>query len=96
MDIIISPIITEKANQASETQNRYTFKVRRDANKVEIKKAIEATYSVNVEKVRTAIIPGKKVSRMTKAGFIQGTTGSYKKAVVEVASGEIIDLYSNL
>ncbi|MCH8555187.1 MAG: 50S ribosomal protein L23 [Schleiferiaceae bacterium] len=96
MDIIINPIITEKANEASEELNRYTFNVRRDANKVEIKKAIEALYGVNVEKVRTAIMPAKKVSRMTKAGFIQGSTGSWKKAVVEVASGEIIDLYSNL
>jgi large subunit ribosomal protein L23 len=96
MEVILSPIITEKANAESEDRNRFTFKVRKDATKHQIKRAIETTYGVTVEKVRTTIRPGKSVSRMTKAGFIQGNTGSWKKAVVDVTSGQTIDLYSNL
>lgn len=96
MEIIINPIITEKANAESEERNMYTFKVRKTANKIEIRNAVEKMYGVSVEKVRTCVRPGKSVARMTKGGFIQGNTGSWKKAVVEVASGQTIDLYSNL
>jgi large subunit ribosomal protein L23 len=96
MEVLLSPIITEKANAESEDRNRFTFKVHKDATKHQIKKAIESFYGVKVEKVRTSIRAGKSVSRMSKSGFIQGNTGSWKKAVVEVASGQTIDLYSNL
>ena len=53
MSVLIKPIITEKATLGSELYNRYTFLVHPKANKVEIKKAVEAAYGVNVEKVRT-------------------------------------------
>ena len=58
--ILIRPVITEKASADSERMNRYTFVVARKSNKVEIKKAVEAAYNVNVEKVRTLIVPAKK------------------------------------
>lgn len=96
MEVIINPIITEKANVESEDRNRYTFKVQKSANKIQIKEAVEKMYGVTVENVRTSIRPGKSVARMTKAGFIQGNTGSWKKAIVQVASGQTIDLYGNL
>ena len=96
MGILIRPVITEKATADSEDRNRFAFVVDKKANKVEIKKAIEELYGVNVEKVRTMLVPGKKKTRFTKNGVVAGTSGMYKKAIVEVRSGETIDLYSNI
>ncbi|CAI8378834.1 MAG: 50S ribosomal protein L23 [Owenweeksia sp. TMED14] len=94
--ILIRPVITEKASAQAESQSRYTFVVARKSNKVEIKKAIEAAYSVNVKSVRTLIIPAKKVVRFTKAGTLSGSKPAYKKAIVDVSAGESIDFYANL
>jgi large subunit ribosomal protein L23 len=96
MDILIRPIITEKATAQSEDANCYAFEVARRANKVEIKKAIEEFYGVNIERVRTMIVPAKRSVRYTKSGLIEGRKGAYKKAIVEVRSGEVIDLYGNI
>jgi large subunit ribosomal protein L23 len=96
MGTLVKPIITEKATADSEERNRFAFRVALDANKVEIKKAVEELYGVNVEKVRTSIVPGKVKSRFTKTGAVTGSTGKYKKAIVEVRSGETIDLFSNI
>lgn len=96
MGILIRPVITEKATADSEDNNRFAFVVDKYANKIEVKNAIEELYGVNVEKVRTMLIPGKKKSRNTKNGVVTGSTGMYKKAIVEVRSGETIDLYSNI
>jgi len=96
MDILIRPIITEKATEASEDANCYAFEVDKRANKVQIKKAIESFYGVNVEKVRTMVVPAKRSVRYTKAGMIEGKKSSYKKAIVQVRGDEVIDLYSNI
>ena len=96
MSVLIRPIITEKANSQAEAVNRFAFRVAKDANKIEIKQAVEELYGVHVENVRTMIVPGKAKSRFTRKGLVQGNTGSYKKAIVEVRSGETIDLYSNI
>lgn len=96
MGILIRPVITEKATTDSEDNNRFAFVVDKRANKIEIKKAIEELYGVNIDAIRTMIVPGKKKSRNTKNGIVTGNTGSYKKAIVEVRSGETIDLYSNI
>jgi large subunit ribosomal protein L23 len=96
MSVLIRPIITEKANSQAEVGNRFAFRVAKDANKIEIKQAVEAMYGVHVENVRTMIVAGKSKSRYTRKGLVQGNTGSYKKAIVEVRSGETIDLYSNI
>ena len=95
-EILVKPILTEKANLQQEKLRRYAFKVNRKANKLEIKKAVEEFYSVNVVEVNTVIVPGKNKTRYTKAGFIQGVKSGYKKAYVTVAEGETIDLYSNI
>jgi large subunit ribosomal protein L23 len=95
-DILIKPILTEKANAQQDTLRRYAFKVAKKANKLEIKKAIESFYGVTVTKVNTSVSPGKNKSRFTKAGVISGRKPSYKKAFVTVAEGENIDLYSNI
>lgn len=93
-DVLIKPILTEKANAQQEKLRRYAFKVAKKANKLEIKKAIEGFYSVTVVNVNTSVVPGKNKSRFTKAGVISGRKPGYKKAFVTVAEGESIDLYS--
>ncbi len=95
-EILIKPVLTEKANAQQEKLRRYAFKVAKKANKLEIKKAVEDMYGVSVEDVNTVIVPGKNKTRFTKAGFIKGVKPGYKKAYVTVAEGESIDLYSNI
>jgi large subunit ribosomal protein L23 len=96
MGILIRPIITEKATADSEDKNRFAFEVAVSANKVEIRKAVEELYDVNVDNVRTMVMPGKSKVRYTKQGVTRGGTGKYKKAIVQVRSGETIDLYSEI
>ncbi len=95
MDVLIKPIVTEKITQLHE-QGVYGFVVDKRANKVEIKKAVEQMYGVNVDHVRTMNVRGKVKTRFTKRGVVTGRTRSYKKALVTVAQGEFIDLYSNI
>src|SRR5215510_13003594 len=93
-DVLIKPILSEKANGQQEKLRRYAFRVAKKANKLEIKKAVESFYGVNVTDVNTTVSPGKNKSRFTKAGVISGRKPAYKKAYVTVAEGESIDLYS--
>ncbi|MBN9299291.1 MAG: 50S ribosomal protein L23 [Filimonas sp.] len=95
-EILVKPILTEKANAQQEKLRRYAFKVARKANKLEIKKAIETFYNVSVVDVNTVVVPGKNKTRYTKAGFVKGVKPAYKKAYVTVAEGEAIDLYANI
>ncbi len=96
MSILLKPVITEKATSESELRNRYTFLVNTKANKVEIKKAVEATYGVSVEKVRTLNYGPERRVRYTKTGLQRSKTNATKRAIVQIAEGESIDLYSNL
>lgn len=96
MAIIIKPLVTEKMTSISEKSGRYGFIVSPKANKVEIKKEIEAMYNVTVLDVNTMNYAGKNKSRYTKAGFIQGRTNAYKKAIVTLKEGDVIDFYSNI
>ncbi len=93
-DVLIKPILSEKANKQAEKMNRYAFVVDRKANKLEIKKAIELFYGVQVEEVNTMVMPSKLKSKYTKAGYIVGRKPAKKKALVTVAAGESIDLFS--
>jgi len=95
-EVLIKPILTEKANAQSEKLNRFAFRVNRKANKLEIKDAIEAFYNVTVEDVHTMVVPAKSKSRFTKAGYIQGQKPAYKKAYITVAKGETIDLFGSV
>jgi large subunit ribosomal protein L23 len=95
-EILIKPILTEKANAQQDTLRRYAFKVARKANKLEIKKAIESFYGGSVTDVNTAVQPGKNKTRFTKKGFVQGRKPAFKKAYVTVAEGETIDLYGTI
>ncbi|WP_207496316.1 50S ribosomal protein L23 [Aridibaculum aurantiacum] len=95
-EVLVKPILTEKANAQQDKLRRYAFKVARKANKLEIKKAIEEFYGVTVTDVNTSVVPGKNKTRYTKAGFVKGQKPAYKKALVTVAEGETIDLYGTL
>ena len=96
MDVLIKPIITEKATSASELRNCYSFLVNNKANKVEIKKAVELAYGVSVNKVRTLNYGPEIKTKYTKTGIQFGKTNATKKAVVQVVEGDVIDFYSNL
>lgn len=96
MKVIIKPVITEKMSGLGEKMNRYGFIVIKKANKLQIKKAVEELYGVDVETVNTMNYSGKAKSRFTKAGVIAGRTSAYKKAIVTLAAGETIDFYSNI
>jgi large subunit ribosomal protein L23 len=95
MGILIKPLVTEKISDLNE-KGQYGFVVDNRANKVEIKKAVEKMYGVNVESVNTMRYPGKKKTRYTKKQIISGRTASFKKAIVTVAEGEVIDFYSGI
>lgn len=92
-NVIVRPVITEKATKLSEKKNTYVFRVEKEANKLEIKKAVEAIYGVHVEDISTATNPGKAKVRQTKQGIARGLKPSYKKAYVTVKNGESIDFY---
>ena len=96
MSILIKPIITEKATAESELKNCFSFEVSNKANKIEIKDAVESAYGVSVTSVRTINVRPDRKTRYTKSGMITGKTKAYKKAMVQGAEGETIDLYSNL
>lgn len=95
MSVLKRPLVTEKISALNE-KGVYGFVVTLTANKVEIKKAIEKTYGVNVESVRTMIYQGKSKSRYTKSKVVAGRTAAFKKAIVTVADGEVIDFYSGI
>ena len=80
----------------SELLNAYAFQVKTKANKVEIKKAVEAAYGVSVEKVRTINVRPDRKTKFTKTGVQHGKTNAVKKAIVQLAEGEVIDLYTNM
>ncbi len=96
MDILIKPIVTEKMTSQGDKFNRYGFLVAKDANKLQIKKAVEELYSVTVDSVNTIRYGGKIKSRNTKSGLLIGRTNAVKKAIVTLAEGNKIDFYSNI
>ena len=94
--ILVKPIITEKTSALSDDLSQYTFIVNKLANKVEIRKAVEEMYQVNVVSVNTAVMPGKFKVRNTRSGIQKGRQPSYKKAIVTLAEGEEIDFYGDI
>ena len=95
-NILIKPLITEKVTAESERINAYGFVVNDDANKSEIKDAVEKTYGVTVARVRTLRVDGKVRSRFTRTGVLRGRSESYKKAIVRLVDGDAIDFYENI
>lgn len=95
MSILKKPLVTEKVSALNES-GVYGFVVDKDANKVEIKKAVEKAYGVTVSRVNTMVYPGKSKSKYTKSKVVSGRTSAYKKAIIKVADGEIIDFYGGV
>ena len=95
-EVLVKPILSEKINKQTEKMNRYAFVVSRKANKLEIKKAVEEFYGVQVKEVNTLVMPSKAKSRYTKAGFLVGRKPAKKKAIVTIAEGDSIDLYGTV
>lgn len=95
MSILLGPIITEKS-QGLNAKGQYTFKVALDSNKIQIAKAVEAMYGVSVEKVTTLTQFGTSKSRMSGKKVTTGRTNTFKKAIVKLAEGELIDFYADL
>ena len=92
-DIIIRPIITEKSMKIMDAENKYTFEVAKDANKVAIRQAIEEIFSVKVEKVNTMNLDGKSKRR----GMVVGKTAKKKKAIVQLtADSKDIEIFEGL
>ena len=96
MEIIIKPVLTETMTKLTDTQNKVAFLVAKDANKIEIKNAVEAMYGVKVVAVNTQRYQGTVKSRYTRAGVVSGRTPSFKKAIVTLAEGDKIDFFSNI
>ena len=96
MEIMIKPVVTEKATKLTEKLNRYTISVSPEANKYQIKDLVEKLYGVKVVSVNTSVVRAKNKSRWTKSGLLRGKTTAWKKAFVTVAEGQTIDFYSNI
>ncbi|HIG47714.1 MAG TPA: 50S ribosomal protein L23 [candidate division Zixibacteria bacterium] len=88
--IIERPLITEKNHLLQDKENKYVFEVARYANKLEIKQAIEVIFDVRVESVRTMRMQGK----MKRMGRFEGRRPNWKKAIVKLTDGDVIDLYT--
>ncbi len=94
--ILVKPLISEKAEKLSHNAPRYTFLVNKDANKIEIQKAVEKHYGVSVKDVNTLINPSKRKSRSTKRKVTVGIKPAYKKAVVTLTEGDSINIYGEI
>lgn len=88
-EVVLRPLITEKTLRLAERQNHYTFEVARDANKVQIRDAIESIFSVKVVGVRTHNYLGK----YRRMGRHAGRTAPWKRAVIQVKGGDTIEFY---
>lgn len=96
MNILKKPIITEKMSALTEEMSSYGFIVDKDANKLQVKEAVEKTYGVSVDRVNTMNYKGKHKTRYTKTGWVEGRTNRYKKAIVTLVEGDTIDFFSNI
>jgi large subunit ribosomal protein L23 len=96
-DVLRRPVITEKNTRLME-QGQYMFEVARDANKIQIKQAVEQAFGVNVRKVNVMNMRGKQRRRARRQGRTASTgwTPSWKKAIVSLEDGESIDLFGDL
>ena len=96
MGYIVKPLVTEKMTGITEKQNKFGFIVRPQANKIEIKKEIEAQYKVTDTDDKTCVYGGKSKNRYTRSGLIKGRINAFKKAIVTLKEGDVIDFYSNI
>ncbi len=91
---LLRPLLTEKSTGLTEKKGQYVFVVKTDADKCDIKKAVEKKFGVEVKSVRTAICLGKSRAQNTKRGRIFGKKSDWKKAIITLEKGQSIDYYS--
>ena len=91
--VLRRPLLTEKALNLQERNRQYAFEVLRDANKIEIKYAVETKFDVTVEGVRTVVVKGKRKRMNTRRGLTFGKRSTWKKAVVTLKEGDKIELF---
>jgi large subunit ribosomal protein L23 len=91
-EVIVRPVVTEASAMLQEEERTYTFIVVKDANKIEIRHAVQTLFDVSVEDVRTANYPGK----VRRVGRSVGRKSGYKKALVKLAEGDSIDVYEGV
>ena len=91
MAYIIKPLVSEKANTLTDKLNQFSFIVRPEANKLQIKAEVEALYGVSVLSVNTIKYAGKSKARYTKPGLVRGRINAFKKAILTIKDGETID-----
>jgi large subunit ribosomal protein L23 len=90
--VILRPVVTERSTLLQDDLRTYTFIVAKDANKLEVRNAVQSLFSVKVESVRTANYQGK----WRRVGRSVGRKAAYKKAVVRLAEGDSIDVYEGI
>lgn len=90
--IVIMPLVSEKSTGLRADQNKYVFEVDQKANKLQIKKAVEGLFKVKVEKVTTMMMHG----RPKRLGRFEGRRSDWKKAIVKLSKGEIIELFETV
>lgn len=91
-EVLIRPLITEQSSTLQAEQNKYTFEVHRDATKIDIRNAVEQMFDVSVKSVRTMNCLGKE----RRVGRSTGRRRDWKKAIVTLAEGEMIDMYGGV
>ncbi len=91
-DIIKEPVVSEQSMELMQENNTYTFKVLQEANKIEIRDAIEEIFNVNVENVNTMNVRGKK----RRLGRNEGKRPDWKKALVKLTAGDQIEIFEGL
>lgn len=95
-NILIKPLVTEKMTELMERENKYGFVVDYNTNKIEIAKAIEKKFEVNVVSVNTIRYKGKTKTQFTKKGRFTGKTPRYKKAIITIKEGQTLDLFEEV
>jgi len=96
-NILIKPIISEKSEILSASSGQYSFVVNKDANKIEIRNAVQEMFpDITVESVNTINMPAKAKTRNTRSGVLRGRLSGYKKAIVKLAEGDEIDFFGDL
>ena len=95
-NVLVKPLISEKSENLNEELNQVTFIVNRKANKIEIKKAVEELYQVDVLSVNTLTMPAKERVRYTRAGMQRGRVSAFKKAIVTLDPDDEIDFFDEI
>ena len=95
-NILVKPLVTEKMTELMERENKYGFVVHYNSNKIEIAKAIEKRFEVEVVAVNTIKYKGKTKTQFTKKGRFTGKTPQFKKAIITLKEGQTLDLFEEV